>query len=137
MATYLFAYGTLRQGLNSPVNDFFKRHTSWHGKGYMPGYLFDLGDYPGAVFVPESPQQVWGDIFLISDEEELLPMLDEYEGCGAQVAQEEREYDRIVAPIVTEDEKLRCWVYHYRLSTQDLKRIPHGDFLKYMEELES
>jgi len=54
MSDYLFTYGTLKHG-HAP-DEIASAVTKLRpvGKGFVPGVLYDLGDYPGAVLLNPS-----------------------------------------------------------------------------------
>ena len=54
---YLFIYGTLLNGDNE-FGVYLRKHSRPYAPGYFNGHLYDLGEYPGAVYIPDSPQKV-------------------------------------------------------------------------------
>jgi gamma-glutamylcyclotransferase (GGCT)/AIG2-like uncharacterized protein YtfP len=113
MAGYLFTYGTLHPGRApaeiAPSVEKFRPV----GEGFVPGVLYDLGDYPGAVLDPSSPQQVSGTVFQLPEDGDLLRQLDEYEGFNPD-APEQSLFLRVQCPVVlATGGVLNCWVYAY------------------------
>lgn len=89
----LFVYGTLKRGC--------KNHRQLAGQRFLgeartvPGYrLYDLGDYPGMVEVPEDGEGVWGEIWAV--DEVALARLDAFEGVGEGLYR--REPVRLLSP---------------------------------------
>src|SRR5262249_5270156 len=80
MSQYLFAYGTLRPGLATAESADLVRRMLWLGAASVPGRLYDLGDYPGAVLDPKGDGKVIGEVFQLPDDGEALAALDAYEG---------------------------------------------------------
>ena len=78
---YLFVYGTLLDNDNE-FGAFLKKHSTYVSKGSFNGLLYDLGEYPGAIYKPGIKQQVHGSILLLNNDPEILSVIDEYEGYG-------------------------------------------------------
>ena len=97
-------------------------------EGKFPGELFDLGSYPGATYIPEANEYVWGNILKMKDPECVLKELDCYEG----MEDDDCEYDRKIISIETNNSIMNCWVYIYRLNTRNKVKITGGNYLKYL-----
>ena len=78
----------------------------------MTGRVFDLGAYPGAIFLENSDKYVTGHVFKMHRPELVLSVLDEYEGVGERFTKP-NEYVREERPVLIEQEVLKCWVYLY------------------------
>src|SRR5919106_1266811 len=76
----LFVYGSLRRALNHPLYRLLERHASFVGAGIFQGRLYDLGRYPGAVPSKTNTDRVVGEIYRFAGSEEVLKVLDNYEG---------------------------------------------------------
>jgi gamma-glutamylcyclotransferase (GGCT)/AIG2-like uncharacterized protein YtfP len=118
MSEYLFAYGTLQPGLApkeiAPVAEKLRPI----GEGFAFGRLYDLGHYPGAVFSPASPRRIYGTVFELPDDPELLHKLDAYEGG---------EYVRIEQMVtLVAGGGYACWVYDYLGKPSDERLIEGG-----------
>lgn len=98
----------------------------------MPGVLYDLGRYPGAVFDAKCEETVIGHIFQLHDAEQIFSTLDRYEGIDPQQP-EASEYRRARVPIQHNDTELPCWTYLYNLPTSGLRKIPGGNYLAYLQ----
>lgn len=128
---HLFVYGTLSRGSTAPAATWLRARSRWLGRGSFPGYLFDLGAYPGAVFQPEAGARVWGDCLWLEEPTAVWPELDAYEGLDLGPA--ESEYQRRVVPIITLAGTLwPAQTYLYCLSTAHLPLIPGGDYLSWL-----
>lgn len=128
---YLFVYGTLRPSFTNPFAHFLRQHSEYVGEGAFPGELFDLGNYPGALYSPAAPSKVYGSIYsLASAKEMILKQLDDYEGIGENYAKP-HEYVRIVVPVAVAQQLITCWVYVYNWPTSTKKRIDTGDYCQY------
>ncbi len=124
---YLFVYGTLLDESN-PYSVFLKENSHFYQKGRFRGALYNIGNYPGAVFVPASETFVHGSIFLIDDPKTVLKELDDYEGFGDDYAQP-NEFLRVLIEVETDSASLKCWVYLYNLDTSALPTILSGRYL--------
>ena len=98
----LFTYGMLQPGCRPPKS----LRASWPDA--VPGELYDLGLYPGAVNVGDSPDWIEGHVLEI--DEAQLPEIDEFE------AVDKGEYRR---KRVTTRGGREVWVYEYLRSICD------------------
>jgi gamma-glutamylcyclotransferase (GGCT)/AIG2-like uncharacterized protein YtfP len=103
---HLFAYGTLQPGLApaeiAPVVEKLRPV----GEGFVDGKLYDLGGYPGAVLHPASAWIVYGTVYELPEDAEILRQLDAYEGP---------EYVRIEQLVtLTAGGVVSCWVYDFQ-----------------------
>ncbi len=126
----LFVYGTL-QIKGNHFADFLNKNAQFVSAGKLKGELFDLGNYPGAVYAPDSDSYVKGMVFELENPDLVLRELDFYEGIGSSGC----EYVREIVPIVTVNEIIECWVYLFILSTGDNFKINDGDYLRYLNEM--
>ena len=103
------------------------------GTAHMQGRLYQVASYPGLILSDGVEEWVRGEVHLLSDPSALLPVLDDYEGCGAQ-NKPPFEFKRVVAEAILSDgRRVRCWVYVYghasRISEE--RRIVSGDFMAW------
>lgn len=126
----LFVYGTLLKNSNNQIASFLQKNGKYLGKGYFYGELFDIGEYPGAVYDEKSKHRVYGHIFKITDYDYVLKVLDEYEEVGEKFPSP-NEFIRKMVKIHYNDKVVICWTYLYNLSTENLTRIESGDYLEY------
>ena len=131
----IFVYGTLLQGIQSNVAQYFHTNATFTSEGFMAGELYDLGMYPGAVYNASSPNKVYGHIFQLKNPTTVLQVLDQYEGCPPDRPQP-TEYIRKQVPIFWENEKKDCWVYVFNLPTAKKKRIESGNYLSFLKNNE-
>ncbi|MFN0083882.1 MAG: acetylornithine/succinylornithine family transaminase [Blastocatellia bacterium] len=78
MNEVLFVYGSLRPSLASGAAGVLIEHLTPVGTGTVPGRLYDLGDYTGAILDPKAGTLIPGELVRFSPD--VLPALDEYEG---------------------------------------------------------
>lgn len=133
----IFVYGTLLQGIQSNVAQYFHANADFVGEGEMLGGLYDLGKYPGAVYDEKSIKKVYGHVFRLKNPTTVLGVLDQYEGCPPDRPQP-TEYVRQQVPIeIGNQGKQLCWVYVFNLSTEKLSRIESGNYLDFVGGNES
>ncbi|MEZ4827137.1 MAG: gamma-glutamylcyclotransferase family protein [Bacteroidia bacterium] len=125
----LFVYGTLLRDTENPMSAYLKSKSTFVGEGFMKGKLFKVDFYPGAVYLPESPQKVFGEIYQIENPEEVFEVLDTYENYTPQ-APEQSLFTRIIVPVFHENQTIDCWIYVYNHSTNGLKQLESGYFLE-------
>lgn len=127
----VFVYGTLRWGQPQPLAQRLAMSSDYLGPGWLPGRLYRIDWYPGAIHLPEASTRVWGDVFALPalEAEAWLRELDTYEGCGPDDALP-HEYRRESLPVQTaKGETLTAWVYLYQWPLADAQWMASGDFL--------
>ncbi|MGA2171196.1 MAG: gamma-glutamylcyclotransferase family protein, partial [Terracidiphilus sp.] len=117
MSDYLFTYGTLHPGHAPDEIAPAVEKLRPVGTGYVYGVLYDLGDYPGVVLDPTSNQKISGTVFRLSEDENVLRQLDEYEGFD-QASPEQSLFLRTLRSVTLDSgETLPCWIYVYNRKT--------------------
>ena len=62
----IFTYGTLMKGQR---NHHYLRDSQYIGDGYVKGYeLLEIKDYPGAVLSSDPHEEIWGEVYQVSEE---------------------------------------------------------------------
>jgi gamma-glutamylcyclotransferase (GGCT)/AIG2-like uncharacterized protein YtfP len=128
---HLFVYGTLRRECANPMQRLLAKSATFAGAARMQGRLYQVASYPGLILTDGAEEWVRGEVHLLSDPSALLPVLDDYEGCGAQ-NKPPFEFERVGAEAILSDgRRVCCWVYVYgptsRISEE--RRIVSGDFM--------
>jgi gamma-glutamylcyclotransferase (GGCT)/AIG2-like uncharacterized protein YtfP len=128
MSAYLFTYGTLRPGYAPEEIASAVAALRPVGEGFARGVLYDLGEYPGAVLDPTSDQRVFGTVFRLPEERDVLRRMDEYEGFDPE-APEESLFVRGLHEVELESgSTLRCWVYGYNGETGSAPAVDGGRY---------
>jgi gamma-glutamylcyclotransferase (GGCT)/AIG2-like uncharacterized protein YtfP len=111
------------------------RYADFIGEGTFNGRLYDIGKYPGAVPSNEPDDIVKGEVYALRKPDRILKVLDEYEGCGPDepIPTEFRREETIIS--LNTGEQVNAWIYIYNRSTNRLKEIRSGDYLKFREVL--
>jgi gamma-glutamylcyclotransferase (GGCT)/AIG2-like uncharacterized protein YtfP len=100
----------------------------------MPGLLYDLGDYPGAIYLLDVKALVYGSIYKLNKAPgALLATLDAYEGVSVPFRSTD-EYKRESAPITVNGQTIDCWVYLYNQAIINQSRIESGDYVQYVSQ---
>ncbi len=118
--------------IDSAMSRLLKAHSVFLGTATMPGRLYDLGRYPGAIFDAQSDALVIGHVFQIKDAAAVFPTLDRYEDIDPQQPTA-GEYRRELVLVQLGETQRECWVYLYNLPTESLREIPGGDYLTYLK----
>jgi len=122
---HLFAYGTLQPGLAPAMIRAVVDRLTLVGAGTAPGTLYDLGEYPGAVFA-HGAGPVHGRVYQLpaDDEPAVLAAFDAYEGVPDL-------YERVAIDVALADGRtLTCWAYHYNHDPADHRPIPSGSYVR-------
>lgn len=130
----LFVYGTLMSTASSAMGRGprarLAKASSLIGRAAAPGYLFDLGDYPGLVLGPPAPARnaagrVFGELRQLLRPIQMFDWLDRYEGIGTDIdtgintgATQTAKYRRMVLDVTHLDADGReiaspAWIYVY------------------------
>ena len=119
----LFAYGTLQPGLAPPAVRPRVDRLVLMCTGRAIGTLYDLGEYPAAVFDGGGTNHgvVHGRVYRLPDDPAVLAALDEYEGLPDL-------YVRVAVPVRTTGGDLTCWAYQYNRDPAGYPRIPSGTY---------
>ena len=98
------------------------------GEGAVRGLLFDLGDYPGAVLDESAAGHIYGTIFELPDEEELLSLFDLYEGFDPENVEASLFVRTLCPAALASGEELQCWIYVYNREPLNAHRILSGRY---------
>lgn len=129
---FLFVYGTLQPDFDNPFALYLRQRGNYAGNARFPGVLFNLGAYPGAIYLPDARSSVVGTMYDISrDKRATLAYLDAYEGIDGSGDQPD-EYVRIVVPVCRGNDLIDCWVYVYSWPTDGKQVIASGNYSQYI-----
>ena len=131
MTDHLFLYGTLLPAVvGPPCRDHVARLRPV-GRGWVPGRLYNLGWYPGAVLDPSAATRVHGEVFALPDDPTLLAALDVYEGFDANNPAGSW-FLRIRHPITLDSGgEVACWLYVCPREPAEAPQIACGDYLRW------
>jgi gamma-glutamylcyclotransferase (GGCT)/AIG2-like uncharacterized protein YtfP len=127
---YLFVYGTLRPACRHPANGLLAKGAERIGCGWLPGRLYEVSGYPGAVLSDNPGNRIIGELYRLIDPAAMLARLDDYEEA-AEHFPPPREYRRCRVEVrISDGRPVIAWVYLYNRSTENLRPIPGGDYCK-------
>ena len=130
MTDLVFFYGTLMSGFKREGRARVESKLASMGRGSIGAALFDLGIYPAAI--PSADSRVNGEVYRISDVENVLAVLDELEGHRPDEP-DTSLYRRIETPVTMEDGHIaQAWVYFYNAPLGRAERIESGDYLEHL-----
>jgi gamma-glutamylcyclotransferase (GGCT)/AIG2-like uncharacterized protein YtfP len=113
MSELLFAYGTLQPGLAPDEIADVLRELVTVGKGSVPGTLYDLGSFPGAVLESGSSRRISGTVYRLPADSHILKRLDEYEEYYPESPKASQFIRRLVLVQLVDGRISECWVYEY------------------------
>jgi gamma-glutamylcyclotransferase (GGCT)/AIG2-like uncharacterized protein YtfP len=128
MINKLFIYGSLLETGNE-FGRYLKQHATYYKPGKFKGKLYDIGEYPGAIYQPDG-DFVHGSIVTLNNIAEALKILDDYEGYGDDQLQPNLFIRKLIT-ITTDAKPVKCWVYLYNHPVSQHKQIYSGDYLAY------
>lgn len=135
MSDYLFVYGTLRKRADGCLHPFLDDRADYIGMASMPGKLYEVNNYPGAIVGTANSQfRIQGEVYRLRDAESLFQSLDDYEECSASfpIPHEYRRCKKTV--VLAEASALLAWIYLYNRPANELEWIVHGDYRRYFKD---
>jgi gamma-glutamylcyclotransferase (GGCT)/AIG2-like uncharacterized protein YtfP len=133
MVDKLFVYGTLLKQSGNMMAAYLKSKTEFISDALLPGLLYKVDFYPGALYQPDAAQMVLGELYHLTDVDRALEVLDTYEDYHAE-SPEGSLFVREVVEVFAGEETHRCWAYLYNLPVDNLRLISSGDFLRFEVE---
>lgn len=125
---FIFVYGLLKSKYENEAAQTVRKNCTLIGEGRMPGRLYNIGTYPGAVYIEDATTFVYGEIFEIQqNEENLIHYLDRFEGVGADFP-EPNEYHKEIIPVQTEQGVIQASCYLYNWNLERLELIKTGNY---------
>ena len=124
----LFVYGTLRRNARNEYADFLRSRSTFVGTAHLPGRLYRIDWFPGAVYDPAAPTTVLGDVMQLHQPAELLAYLDDYEDVTA----DDTGFVRRLVTVRMADGPSEVWTYLFNQPTDNLPLINGGDFSPYL-----
>lgn len=112
------------------MSEVLERHADFVSRGRIPGVLYDVGPYPGAVKRSGTRAFVRGDVYRLRDSERALQILDRYEGWDERKPRSAEFKRSRVAVDLGAGKKIRAWIYLYNRPTTGLPKIRSGDYLR-------
>lgn len=130
MAQYLFIYGTLLKEFDNSVAKFLSAHSELVGNAYFHGLLFEIDNYPGAIYIPDIEHKVHGHLLKISHFDPVIQSLDDYEEIGRKFP-EPHEYVRKLVRVIHQKCLFEAWTYLYNYGLNNKSWIASGHYPSY------
>lgn len=130
---YLFVYGSLRRDYSSPARQVLDDHAEFVSEAIFQGKLYKIEWYPGVVPSDEPVDNVIGEVYKITDKDEVFSKLDQYEGCSPADPQPHAFVRKEMRVRLKKGPEINAWIYLYEWSVDDKKQIPSGDYLDHKE----
>ena len=132
MPDYLFVYGTLRRNYDLKLKGKVSHLLQYVGQGKVAASLYDLGRYPGAI-KDKKGTEVIGDLFLLSDPQRVLKVLDKYEGLSGPEDRDAEFVRKRTNVRMRSGEEKKAWIYWYNFDPKNKVKIKHKDYLNYLK----
>lgn len=126
MNEHLFAYGSLKTGFAPPEIAKTVEKLKYAGDGFVYGRLYDLGAYSGAVLGNAANGKIYGVVYEIPSEVDVLEVLDEYEGIVPHQPESSLFIRKRTAIFLESGEKIDGWIYVYNRTTESAPLIENG-----------
>jgi gamma-glutamylcyclotransferase (GGCT)/AIG2-like uncharacterized protein YtfP len=132
---FIFVYGTLRKTIAIGSYDVLARYSDYFADGYLQGKLYEVNGYPAAIESNNPQDKIYGELYKMADSRLVLPALDAYEECTPH-DQEPHEYRRKQLTVsLCNGGNVIAWAYIFNHEVTDLTRIKSGDYLHYLDAL--
>jgi gamma-glutamylcyclotransferase (GGCT)/AIG2-like uncharacterized protein YtfP len=125
---YLFAYGTLLSDHPSSEVASAIAQLKHIGPATIRGYLFDLGEYPGAVIDPTATTLVHGEVYELPNDEQFLAKLDAYEEYDPSSPSDSLFVREKCIARGSDDRIFECWAYRYNREIKRAQMITSGQY---------
>jgi len=124
---HLFVYGTLMRSGRSPYARLLRVKANYIGKALVPGRLYHLGAFPGAIVDGNSKGKVFGEIYRVGNNG-FLSVLDRYEGCLEPPGGISLFRRKIVQASLATGGVVDAWIYTFAGSVAGRPSICSGRF---------
>lgn len=128
MKEYLFVYGTLLEDFAPKEIATAQEQLKCVGAGFINGRLYDLGEYPGAVLEQDGGNKVFGKIYELPSDVEILKALDEYEEFFPRKRKQSLFIRKQTSVSRANKKPIKAWVYEYNRDVRFSPIIRSGDY---------
>jgi gamma-glutamylcyclotransferase (GGCT)/AIG2-like uncharacterized protein YtfP len=134
--TYLFVYGSLRQGFHNAAYSYISQYFSLVASGTVIGHLYDLGSYPAAKPAAADGPRLVGELYRINNPLEFewaIAQIDDYEGVHTEPHETPLYYRDKAMVQLADGTSTEAWIYWYKRDVQNAPVIASGDVLQYLQ----
>jgi gamma-glutamylcyclotransferase (GGCT)/AIG2-like uncharacterized protein YtfP len=124
---YVALYGSLLPGLGGPDAPDLDGKLTPLGPCRIPGYLINLGDYPGLVWLTSPGDEAVGGLYCVEDKTvfKVLDQFERYDPHDSDGSLYVRRLVRLVEP------QCDAWTYIYNRPADGHPRVPGDDWRAY------
>jgi gamma-glutamylcyclotransferase (GGCT)/AIG2-like uncharacterized protein YtfP len=123
----LFVYGTLRKGFRA--HKFLQRyHARFLGNGHVQGRLYNLSEYPGAMWSDTAADCVQGEVYFLPRATTAFKALDRFEGYDPARPEWSMFERRETTVRLAGEREMRAWTYWLRGAYRSGRRLLTGDY---------
>jgi gamma-glutamylcyclotransferase (GGCT)/AIG2-like uncharacterized protein YtfP len=126
----VFVYGTLMRGFDHPMSRRLAASAEFLGEARCQGRLYMVAHYPGLLRSDDVADIVFGELYRVHDDDELLAVLDEYESIGPGYAAPTLYLRETLSVTLADGAVAEAWTYIYNRRIDEAKRIVSGRFLE-------
>ncbi|MCH8474640.1 MAG: gamma-glutamylcyclotransferase [Opitutales bacterium] len=134
---YLFVYGVLRKGGNSPMAGELERSANYADPATLAGRLFRIDWYPALISDPnpEKNYPVRGDLYeLPENQHEFLRAFDAYESYDPEdPGRSEYIREKCRVQSLNKGHPVEAWVYLYQSPLTEKPEVTDGDWLAELQ----
>ncbi|WP_295846120.1 gamma-glutamylcyclotransferase family protein [Tardiphaga sp.] len=126
----VFVYGTLMRGFDHPMSRRLAASAEFLGEARCQGRLYMVAHYPGLLRSDDVADIVFGELYRVHDDDELLAVLDGYESIGPGYAAPTLYLRETLSVTLADGAVAEAWTYIYNRRIDEAKRIVSGRFLE-------
>lgn len=128
MTTYIACYGTLMKDFPTQDELDIAEKLKFVDTAYLPGALYELGDFPGMV--KSENEETYAEIYEILDDQALkvMDLYEDYDPKHPQTSLYIREAVTLTSPALT------CWAYYYMGGLNGRKKIKENNWIEYFRK---
>lgn len=98
------------------------------GPATTKGCLYDLGEYPGAIIDPSAKTLIYGEVYQLPLDKDLLSKLDLYEEYYPSKPQDSLFVRTNCFANTFDGHTLECWIYAYNGDVKAAPLILNGNY---------
>ncbi len=130
MKNYLFVYGTLVDKYAPPEIAETVKKLKYVSDGFVFGRLYDLGEYPGAILDSFAGTKIFGRVYQLPSNANVLQDLDEYEEFFPRNSSPNLFVRKKTIVFLNDGRKITSWIYEYNSDVESRLLIESGDYSK-------